>query len=75
MAAAIGDTKPTFIFVERGGASAAAAVSGIVGKLESDLGAHVSKVADLARREASAFHQADLDAAAVRQLSLRYSLL
>jgi len=47
--------KATFIFVERdGSASAAAAVSGIMSKLESELGARVGEVAHLARCEASA---------------------
>ena len=63
-AATVHGVKPTFVFVERGGsASAAAAVSGIVGKLESEMGANVGKVAHLARREASAAHQAELEIA------------
>ena len=54
----------TFVFVERGGsASATEAISGIVGKIESELGSRFGDVAHLARCEASAVHQAELEAA------------
>ena len=67
--------KATFIFVERGGsASAAAAVSGIMSKLESELGARVGEVAHLARCEASAAHQAELEVAGLETAGIEKKL-
>jgi len=67
--------KPTFIFVERGGsASAAVAVSEIIGKLESVMGSHVGEVAHLARCEASAAHQAELEAVEVETAEIKKKL-
>ncbi len=67
--------KPTFVFVERGGsASAVAAVSEIIGKLESDMESHIWEVAHLARCDASAAHQAELQAAEVETSELKKKL-
>ena len=67
--------KPTFVFVERGGsASAAAAVSEIIGKLESDMESHIGEVVHLARCEASAAHQAKLQAAEVETSEIKKKL-
>ena len=63
-AASAHGVTPVFVFVERGGsASAATAVSGIVGKLECELEARIGKVVHLVRHEASAAHQAELETA------------
>lgn len=62
---------PVFVFVERGGsASAATAVSGIVGKLEARIG----KVAHLARHEASAAHQAELKVVEMETVEIKKRL-
>ena len=64
-AAAVALHEVQYVFVERKGAApAAAAVSRIVDKLESQLGAQVGNVAKMARRDASASSQVEIETAA-----------
>ena len=63
--AAVALHEVQYVFVERKGAApAAAAVSRIMDKLESQLGAQVGNVAKMARRDASASSQVEIETAA-----------
>jgi len=66
---------PVFVFVKRGGsASAATAVSGIVGKLECELEARIGKVVHLAQHEASTAHQAELEVVETETVEIKKKL-
>ena len=70
-AAAVALREVQFVFVERKGSSpVAVAVSQIVSKLESQLGAQVGNVAKMARREASASSQVEIETAATEMEAL-----